>query len=164
MASLDSQGEIVPVELANPEETQIGKGENEPVCSFILPPSFDKHSGWYGNGLIEVEEKFEFGVFSMRGSLFLTYQGRSKETLFAGYPEQKRMTVRPSPYFCDYTNTATCYNCLSWRGPGRQSCEIMGSKNWHTTSVSEKKGKRTSKKKFSNMNEASLSYILLYVL
>ena len=58
MASLDSQGEIVPVELANPEETQIGKGENEPVCSFILPPSFDKHSGWYGNGLIEVNERF----------------------------------------------------------------------------------------------------------
>ena len=56
----------------------------------------------------------------------------------------------PSPYFCDYTNTATCYNCLSWRGPGRQSCEIMGSKNWHTTSVSEKKGKRTSKKKFKH--------------
>ena len=50
MASLDSQGEIVPVELANPEETQIRKGENEPVCSFILPPLFDKHSGWYGNG------------------------------------------------------------------------------------------------------------------
>ena len=148
MASLDSQGEIVPVELANPEETQIGKGENEPVCSFILPPSFDKHSGWYGNGLIEVAEKFEFGVFSMRGSLFLTYQGRSKETLFAGYPEQKRMTVRPSPYFCDYTNTATCYNCLSWRGPGRQSCEIMGSKNWHTTSVSEKKGKGHRRRSF----------------
>ena len=94
MASLDSQGEIVPVELANPEETQIRKGENEPVCSFTLPPLFDKHSGWYGNGLIDVAEKFEFGVCSMRGSLFLTYQGRSKETLFAGYPEQKRMTVR----------------------------------------------------------------------
>ena len=94
----------------------------------------------------------------MRGSLFLTYQGRSKETLFAGYPEQKRMTVLLRRIF------ATCYNCLSWRGSGRQSCEIMGSKNWHTTSVSEKKGKRTSKKKFSNMNEASLSYILLYVL
>ena len=94
MASVDSQGEIVPVELANPEETQIRKGENEPVCSFILPPLFDKHSGWYGNGLIDVAEKFEFGVCLMRGSLFLTYQGRSKETVFAGYPEQKRMTVR----------------------------------------------------------------------
>ena len=158
MASVDSQGEIVPVELANPEETQIRRGENEPVCSFILPPLFDKHSGWYGNGLIDVAEKFEFGVCSMRGSLFLTYQGRSKETLFAGYPEQKRMTVLLRRIF------ATCYNCLSWRGSGRQSCEIMGSKNWHTTSVSEKKGKRTLKKKFSNMNEASLSYILLYVL
>ena len=44
MASVDSQGEIVPVELANPEETQIRRGENEPVCSFILPPLLDKHS------------------------------------------------------------------------------------------------------------------------
>ena len=48
MASLDSQGEIVPIEIPNPEETQIWKGENEPVCSR------------YGNGLIDVAEKFEF--------------------------------------------------------------------------------------------------------
>ena len=27
------QGEVVPIELPNPEETQIRKGENEPVCS-----------------------------------------------------------------------------------------------------------------------------------
>ena len=33
MASLDSQGEIVPLELPNPEETQIREGENEPVRS-----------------------------------------------------------------------------------------------------------------------------------
>ena len=31
MASLDSKGEIVPVELPNPEETQKRKGENEPA-------------------------------------------------------------------------------------------------------------------------------------
>ena len=28
MASLDSKGEIVPIELPNPEETQLRKGEN----------------------------------------------------------------------------------------------------------------------------------------
>ena len=51
----------------------------------------DKHSGWYGNGLIDVAEKFEFGACSIwmvedvgRGSfLFPTYLGRSKETLFS---------------------------------------------------------------------------------
>ena len=31
MASLDSQREIVPIELPNPEETQIWEGENESV-------------------------------------------------------------------------------------------------------------------------------------
>ena len=31
MASLDSKGEIVPIELPNPEDTQLRKGENEPV-------------------------------------------------------------------------------------------------------------------------------------
>ena len=31
MASLDSQGEIGPRARPNPEETQIRKGENEPV-------------------------------------------------------------------------------------------------------------------------------------
>ena len=53
----------------------------------------DKHSGCYGNGLIDVTEKFEFGACSIwivehvgRGSfLFPTDLGRSKETLFAGY-------------------------------------------------------------------------------
>ena len=33
MASLDSKGEIVPIELPNPEETQLRKGENEPLRS-----------------------------------------------------------------------------------------------------------------------------------
>ena len=33
MASLDSKGEIVPIELPNLEETQLQKGENEPVRS-----------------------------------------------------------------------------------------------------------------------------------
>ena len=33
MASLDSKGEIVPMELSNPEETQLQKGENEPIRS-----------------------------------------------------------------------------------------------------------------------------------
>ena len=53
----------------------------------------DKHSGCYGNGLIDVTEKFEFGACSIWivedvgwGSfLFPIYLGRSKETLFAGY-------------------------------------------------------------------------------
>ena len=52
----------------------------------------DKHSGCYGNGLIDVTEKFEFGACSIwivedvgRGSfLFPTYLGRSKETLLPG--------------------------------------------------------------------------------
>ena len=51
----------------------------------------DKHSGCYGNGLIDVAENFEFGACSIyvqdvsRGAfLFPTYLGRSKETLFAG--------------------------------------------------------------------------------
>ena len=53
MASLDSQGEIVSMELPNPEEKQIWEGENESVrsrqhlsliCSFcsVLPPLFHK--------------------------------------------------------------------------------------------------------------------------
>ena len=33
MASLDSKGEIVPIELPNLDETQLRKGENEPVRS-----------------------------------------------------------------------------------------------------------------------------------
>ena len=49
MASLDSQGEVVPIELPNPQETQIWKGENKSVLSrqhFNFPASarylFDK--------------------------------------------------------------------------------------------------------------------------
>ena len=47
----------------------------------------DKHSGCYGNGLIDVAEKFEFGACKNVGRasfLFPNYLGRSKETLFAG--------------------------------------------------------------------------------
>ena len=61
--------------------------------TFGTPCTFaDKHSGCYGNGLIDVAE-YEFGACSLwivedvgRGSfLFPIYLGRSKETLFAGY-------------------------------------------------------------------------------
>ena len=37
MASLDAQGEIVPIELPNPEETQIWEGEN---CTSPHPQHF----------------------------------------------------------------------------------------------------------------------------
>ena len=40
MASLDSKGEIAPVELPNPEETQLRKGENELVCLYL--PTFSE--------------------------------------------------------------------------------------------------------------------------
>ena len=50
MASLDSKGEIVPIELPNPEETQL----TQRTGTFPLTFTFaDKHSGCYGNGLIE---------------------------------------------------------------------------------------------------------------
>ena len=61
--------------------------------TFPLPFKFaDKHSGYYGNSLIDVAEKFKFGACSIwivedvgRGFyLFSTYLGRLKETLFAG--------------------------------------------------------------------------------
>ena len=73
--------------------THIRKGENELVRSrqhlHLLKL---KHSGCYGNGLIEVAEKFEFwacliwivGDFGRGSFLFPIYLGRSKETLFAG--------------------------------------------------------------------------------
>ena len=70
MASLNSQGEIVLIELPNPGETQIWEGENELVrsvptyiyfCSFCswLPLFFfwQRRIRCYGNGLIDVEEK-----------------------------------------------------------------------------------------------------------
>ena len=50
MASLDSQGEVVPIELPNPQETQICESENKSAlsrkhkfCSFcsLLLPLFD---------------------------------------------------------------------------------------------------------------------------
>ena len=96
MASLDSKGEIVSITLSNPEETQLPWATERWKRTGTFPLTFtfaDKHSGCYGNGLIDVAEKFEFGACSIwivedlgRGSfLFPTYLGRSKETLFAGY-------------------------------------------------------------------------------
>ena len=73
----------------------------------------------------------------------------------------------PSPYFCDYTNTATCYNCLFDAAQGRQFCEIMGSKYCHEC-IREKRKKDIEEEVFSalgisqNMNEASLSDTILY--
>ena len=62
MASLDSKSE----EFPNLEETQIRKGENELIHSRPLTFKLaDKHSGCYGNGLIDVAEKFEFGACSL---------------------------------------------------------------------------------------------------
>ena len=61
MASLDSKGKIVPIELPNPEETQITNRYFPLTFTF-----YEKHSGFYGNGLIDVAEKFEFGACSIR--------------------------------------------------------------------------------------------------
>ena len=71
MASLDSQGEIVPIELPNPEETQIWEGENQLVHSpaniliwqllLVIAALIRQASiGRYGNGLIDVEENPKF--------------------------------------------------------------------------------------------------------
>ena len=62
MANSDSQGEIVPLELPDPEETQIWKDENESVHShqhliLQLRLAITARTGCYGNGLIDVEEK-----------------------------------------------------------------------------------------------------------
>ena len=93
MASLDSKGEIVPIELPMKSRGNTPTEGWKQTGTFPLTFTFvDKHSGCYGNGLIDVAEKFEFGTCSIwivqdagRGSfLFLTYLGRSKETLFAG--------------------------------------------------------------------------------
>ena len=63
MASLDSQGEIV----ATYHIHRYGRVKTNRYvsayisiccfCSFKLPPLFDKHSGCYSNGLIDVAEK-----------------------------------------------------------------------------------------------------------
>ena len=93
MASLDSKGEIVPIELPLKSRGNTTTEGWKRTATFPLTFTFaDKHSGCYGNGLIDVTEKFEFGACSIwivedagRGSfLFLTYLGRSKETRFAG--------------------------------------------------------------------------------
>ena len=68
MASLDSQGEVVPIELPNPQETQIWKGENKSalsrqhlICSFcsLLLPLFDMQGldAMVYNSLFDIEEK-----------------------------------------------------------------------------------------------------------
>ena len=54
----------------------------------------------------------------------------------------------PSPYFCDYANTATCYNCLF----DAKRKEDTSATSWAlsiATSVSGKNDKWTSKNKFS---------------
>ena len=93
MASLDSKGEIVPIELPLKSRGNTTTEGWKWTGTFPLTFTFaDKHSGCYGNGLIDVAEKFEFGACSIwivedvgRGSfLFPTYLGRSKETPFAG--------------------------------------------------------------------------------
>ena len=72
----------------------------------------------------------------------------------------------PSSYFFDYTNTATCYNCLFDAAQGRQFCEIMGSKYCHQC-IREKRKKDIEEEVFSalgisqNMNGASLSNTIL---
>ena len=73
----------------------------------------------------------------------------------------------PSQYFCDYTNTATCYNCLFDAAHGRQFCEIMGSKYCHEC-TREKRKKDVEEEVFSalgisqNINEVSLINAILY--
>ena len=67
MKSLDSQGEIVPIELSNPEVTQMWDGENKSVHSrqhlilqlLLVISAFiwQARIGCYGNGLIDVKEK-----------------------------------------------------------------------------------------------------------
>ena len=60
--SFDSQGEIVPTYIHR--YGRVKKNWYVPAniyicsfCLFILPPLFDKYSGCYGNGLIDVAEK-----------------------------------------------------------------------------------------------------------
>ena len=62
--SLDSQGEIVPTYIHR--YGRVKKNRYVPAniyicsfCLFILPPLFDKYSGCYGNGLIDVAEKIK---------------------------------------------------------------------------------------------------------
>ena len=67
MKSLDSQGEVVPIELPNPEVSQMWEGENESVRSrqrlilqlLLVISAFiwQARIGCYGNGLIDVKEK-----------------------------------------------------------------------------------------------------------
>ena len=67
----------------------------------------------------------------------------------------------PSLYFCDFTNTAICYKCLSDAAQGRQFCKIMGYKYYHEC-IRERGKKGTEEEVFSalgvlqNINEASI--------
>ena len=64
MASLDSKGEIFPIELSYPGETDTEGSKR--TDTFPLTFKFaDKHSGYYGNSLIDVAEKFKFGACSI---------------------------------------------------------------------------------------------------
>ena len=93
--------------------------------------------------------------------------GRLENGVFAR-SRAETYNCSPSPYFCDYTNTATCYNCLFDAAQGRQFCEIMGSKYCHEC-IREKREKDIEQEVFSalsisqNMNEASLSDTILYM-
>ena len=67
MASWDSQGEVVPIELPNPQETQIWESENKSALSrkhlilqhLLIIAAFIWHAriGCYGNSLIDIEGK-----------------------------------------------------------------------------------------------------------
>ena len=67
MESLDFQGEIVPIELPNLDETQIWEDDNESARSrqhlilqlllIIAAYIWQDIIGCHGNGLIDVEEK-----------------------------------------------------------------------------------------------------------
>ena len=93
--------------------------------------------------------------------------GRLENGVFAR-SRAETYNCSPSPYFCDYTNTATCYNCLFDAAQGRQFCEIMGSKYCHEC-IREKREKDIEQEVFSalsisqNMNEVSLSDTILYM-
>ena len=102
VASLDSKGEIVPNRASKSRENTAMEGwkRTANISRFA-----DKHIGCYGNGLIDVVEKFEFGACSIwivedvgtSSFLFPTNLGRSKETLFTGYSEPVSSTKLTGP-------------------------------------------------------------------
>ena len=80
MASLHSLCEIVPIELPNPEETQIWENENKSVCShqdlilqlllIIAIFIWQARIGCHGNGLIDIGKKTQNPVFDNAGCVF----------------------------------------------------------------------------------------------